>query len=777
MKVSGGAGMSEASIAETDTADTAGTPAESLAETDVAGIPQESGTETDVVGAPGESSETPDTSDLEPSDSESESDDALFYTIPTPEGYIFGLYEWNSKILLYTYEGDAYRLTLVDPEDGSVIAQTQEDFQGTLWIGFSEPLTEVPAKSNESRGVDLLPETGESETPDSGLIPALPETPGILIDDGIFNSGEATDAPTDNDLPTKGDAATEPAEANALGGANGQGAATAQPAAPSLQLRIFDSTGNRFLWLDDTLTVVDSYEMPEQVSYQPQMDESNQYIYYVNLNGEVIQLERQTGAMRTYETSMKLYSQPNLEGLYDDGQLLVVSGLAETEGGDSVVFIQNYMDVATGAQLYQSKSFSSLTGAGGQYVMTMSGDITRVVTGTFEAGTDDARIGDAGTDNAGADPGELIFEYYDEYQSIFSFPESGRTVTFHSEPLADGSLRGMLSVYSLDNGHKTAACEIPAEAGNGVNLRPLYMVWLPETEQLVFAVSNESGQLCVWNLDHPESQSGDNGIYKRPVMAADDSAELSRLKSMADTMSRQYDIEIYVGEDCPTQLFGYRAQRMTDVPVIQRALMILNQALERYPDGFFTQLANERQGRLKFYILGNFFPDDGDSLETTVGLFTQEDSQQYISLNALNPDQMESLIYHEVTHAIDNKLFGISNQTYHSPQWDALNPPGFSYDFNYQDNARQPGRDYIYGMSLYSENPTEAYFIDNYSRSYPTEDWARIMEYAMGRYPWENCFTETHLRDKLDYISRDIRYNFDTSRWPEITWWERALSY
>lgn len=746
------------------------------------GTAGETQAETDGAGTPGAyDPEQPESSETEQSASEGEMDDALYYTIPTPEGYIFGLYEWNSKILLYTYESDAYRLTLVDPEDGTVIAQTKEDFQGTLWIGFSEPLTEA-AEASEDGGADALPESGEAESSDTGLIPASPETTEILIDDGIFNSGESRDEPADTDQPPKADA----------------------PAVP--MLRIFDSVGNRFLWLDQTLTVVDSFKMPDQVSYQPQMDAHNQYIYYVNLDGQVIQLERQTGARRIYETGMKLYSQPNLEGLYDDGQLLVVSGLAETEGGDSVVFIQNYMDVASGAQLYQSQSFTSLTGAGDTYVMTMSGDITRVITGPFNAmadggddigqnnamagggddvgqnnavaggGADDAGPNDTGADTGAQAPNELIFKYYDEYQSMFSFPGSGRVVTFHSEPLADGSLRGILSIYSLDNGHKTAAWEIPHEAVSGANLRPLYMVWLPETEQLVFASSNESGLLYVWDPGHPESQSSDNGIYKRPVMAADDAAELARQKSIADTMGLKYDVEIYVGDDCPTQLLGYKAQRMNDVPVIQRALMILDQALERYPEGFFSQLANERQGRLKFYILGNFFPDGGDSLETTVGLFTQEDVRQYISLNALNPDKLEALIYHEVSHAIDNKLFGASNQTYHSPQWDALNPPGFSYDFNYQANAGQPGRDYIYGMSLYSEKKTEVYFIDNYSRSYPTEDRGRIMEYAMGRYPWENCFTEIHLRDKLDYISKDIRNHFDTTGWPEITWWERALS-
>ena len=768
--------------------------------------------------------ETAATSGQEPSDNEDEGDAAAFYTIPTPEGYIFGLYEWDSKLLLYTYEGDAYRLTLVDPADGAAIAQTREDFQGTLWIGFSEPLAETPDKAkasahgggealSETSDTGLLPAPSEtsgsvqnpapSETPESGLLPtpsetsdsgqnpaasetaesdlilAAPENPDILIHDGIFNSGGETDVPAGTEPSAKGDVPMMATESE-------------KSAAPSRQLRIFDSVGNRFLWLDQTLTIVDTFEMPEQVSYQPQMDEHNEYIYYVNLDGEVIQLERQTGATRTYETGMKLYSQPNLEGLYDDGQLLVVSGLAETEGGDSVVFIQNYLDVTTGAQLYQSKSFTSLTGAGGQYVMTMSGDIIRAVTGTFQPQGDYTEGNDAEA-TAGGDPGadalanddthdpgiaphEFIFKYYDEYQSMFSFPESGRIVTFHSEALADGSFCGMLSMYSMDNGRKLSAWEIPAEVGNGVNLRPLYMVWLPETEQLAFAVSNDSGQLCVWDPDHPESQCKDTGVYKRSVMADDDPEALALQKSVADTLSQQYDIEIYVGEDCPTQLLGYKARQMTDVPVIQRALMILDQALEKYPDGFFGQLANERQGRLKFYILGDLFPDGGDSLETTVGLFTQEESKQYISLNALNPDQLEALIYHEVTHAIDNKLFGISNQTYHSPQWDALNPPGFSYDFSYQNNARQPGRDYIYGMSLYSENPTEVYFIDNYSRSYPTEDRARIMEYAMGRYPWENCFTETHLRDKLDYISRDIRNHFDTSGWPEIAWWERALT-
>ena len=73
-------------------------------------------------------------------------------------------------------------------------------------------------------------------------------------------------------------------------------------------------------------------------------------------------------------------------------------------------------------------------------------------------------------------------------------------------------------------------------------------------------------------------------------------------------------------------------------------------------------------------------------------------------------------------------------------------------------------------------SPKEAWFVDIYSKSFPTEDRARIMEYAMGMYPGCAYFESSHILQKLTVMSETIRRSFDTEGWPETLWWERPLN-
>ena len=70
----------------------------------------------------------------------------------------------------------------------------------------------------------------------------------------------------------------------------------------------------------------------------------------------------------------------------------------------------------------------------------------------------------------------------------------------------------------------------------------------------------------------------------------------------------------------------------------------------------------------------------------------------------------------------------------------------------------------------------DSYFIDTYSRTFPTEDRARVMEYAMIGWDW--MFSEdgsAPLREKLRYYADCIRDCFDTAGWPAVTRWEQPL--
>ena len=100
---------------------------------------------------------------------------------------------------------------------------------------------------------------------------------------------------------------------------------------------------------------------------------------------------------------------------------------------------------------------------------------------------------------------------------------------------------------------------------------------------------------------------------------------------------------------------------------------------------------------------------------------------------------------------------------YSEEGWAALNPKGFQYCQSYTDVP-----------DSYYYDGNEDYFIDIYSRTFPSEDRARVMEYAM--IGAEFCFdTYPGLVEKLRYYSECIRDGFDTTGWPEVTKWEEML--
>ena len=108
----------------------------------------------------------------------------------------------------------------------------------------------------------------------------------------------------------------------------------------------------------------------------------------------------------------------------------------------------------------------------------------------------------------------------------------------------------------------------------------------------------------------------------------------------------------------------------------------------------------------------------------------------------------------------------ILNESIAFDQWNALNPSGFEYDYDYQANAQRDA-----GVYLRGENKA---FIDTYSMSFPKEDRARIMEYAMlpGN---QELFRSEILQKKLLTLCQGIREAYGLKKSEEVFVWEQYL--
>lgn len=641
-------------------------------------------------------------------------------TFNVPGTVLLGLYNWDGQLLVYYMENGEHKLCLLDPASGNVLSETKNSYSQTLAVSFCENNVYKDQSSKDYKNEDE--EGVQSVLPDEFLPEAGCTSKEIFVEDGIFAASKE-----DGQL-----------------------------------LRIYIFSENKFQWLDKSFNVVYEYQLEQQVSGQPLMDDGNEFIYYVTSDGDVVQKNLQSETEVVLETGGPFYTPPYLEGLYNKGTIAVISGnymeVSEDGASDSICFKKIYIDTVNNSIISINEKFFSLTGNGEQYFISSQGLLNQAVFGSF-TNTDEKW--------------EFIFDHYEEYDNLFPWPESDRLLTFYTSYEIDGSGNEICSLYSFETGEKTDCISIPLSSSGGAVIRTDYACYIPECSIVFFHLSSQPGTIYCWNTQSDDTDATHKISYKSPYIPADtiDDQRLRSIEPWIESMENCYGIEIYIGDQCPEQLEGYKAETTVSFPKARRALKFLEEALEKYPDGFFEQMALKNGEKLKFYLIRRLLPDGSDSLSSTIGLYGGS-AGQYIALAVESLRELETLIYHEVSHAIDYTISGNGDQNYTDEQWNQLNPGDFFYAYSYRDNATDTSWDYIFNGTGDNE---EAYFIDQYSKSFPTEDRARIMEKAMGVYPETPYFESSHLLDKLTYICDSIRTNFDSESWPDILWWERPL--
>jgi len=272
-------------------------------------------------------------------------------------------------------------------------------------------------------------------------------------------------------------------------------------------------------------------------------------------------------------------------------------------------------------------------------------------------------------------------------------------------------------------------------------------------------------RLMFWN---PENSSAGENLEVQPEQntAIPENPMLSEYYRRAKEMSERFGIDIRIAEQCSLDYTHYRAYALTNNIFLEDALDTLDNALSNYPEGFFRQIGYDNIKGIRIEIVGGLSPLEGSELGDAGAAFAQVRSDCHLIVFdgfMIN----ESTVYHEVSHVIDKRLawdaYLRDDALFSEEKWLELQPEGFEYACSYTE---MPAATQQYSNS--------GYFVKDYSRTFPTEDRATIMEAAMSG--WDHIFEENvGLHQKLKYYGDCIRDCFDTSGWPEITVWEQAL--
>ncbi len=345
--------------------------------------------------------------------------------------------------------------------------------------------------------------------------------------------------------------------------------------------------------------------------------------------------------------------------------------------------------------------------------------------------------------------------------------------------------------------------EIPYEADNeygevfGLNL--VSTNWISDGEEMLLLVQdNEQYQhFYKWNVSNPDGpdlnisfKEHKEGSIKQPVIEnkvdfskytpSEVSDKLLPLREKADEIEEKYGVEILIGEECANIIGGYAISPLTDYELTEEALEVFDEELEKYPKGFFEQLNGDSYEGNVFYIAGELKGIQGDVLDTAGGFQCDYEGSQLIVFDATTSYQLHSTIHHEICHSIEDYITQLEwdNDAVYldDDKWYALNPGTQDcYTYNYGQYGYEGSYVYSYETLFYDGNIADAYFVDNYAMTYPSEDMARIFESAMSDELYDIDFNKSpHLKAKLSLLSDAIQAAFDTTGWGAPVW-ESAL--
>jgi len=341
-------------------------------------------------------------------------------------------------------------------------------------------------------------------------------------------------------------------------------------------------------------------------------------------------------------------------------------------------------------------------------------------------------------------------------------PESSCFYLPHSNAVVTAAYTGGtqdLDYYDLASGLRTGTVSFPVDH---------YIHSITEGRNgRVFFLRYEESYGCdvLYSWDPVMTLTGDKTVYTAPHYTAEapDYAALEECANYAQELSQKHGVDIRVYKAAASiEPIDYNLVPEHNAIILRRELELLDKHLQNYPEGFLTTLAGHFDG-LRICIVGRLEGSaEAGSLEEAAGIQFWDGQTACIALAAYM--DTEYALYHEMSHLIDSVVLTQSNGY---DRWETLNPGDFTYDYDYVRNADRDGSAYL--------QPGREYFIDAYSMSYPKEDRARIMEYAMTDGNGHK-FESRAMQKKLLTLCEAIRDAFGLKKSPETFLWEQYLT-
>lgn len=492
--------------------------------------------------------------------------------------------------------------------------------------------------------------------------------------------------------------------------------------------------GTELVFLDTSLKEVSRVSLPEDILGTPVLSADRRSIYYC-VSDALRVLDLETGLDKLLKEMFFGYQSP-----------------VELHCGDSIVEC-----VVEDSQGNWSRLF----------IYTKNGETARETSYKLELTTDRENYFAVNYDGAYR---ELLYGVIGELPQALRY----EGISADATPLLDSGCviltdrdeteqRTSLEYYDLTGGKRTASLELSGEC------QPFSICAEPDGGCLFFLTLDSAGVSNVlyrWTPEKTPTDDETSCFGTRYNDREPDVEGLARCRERADEIAQCYDVEIRLWQDAVSvEPSEHTLEAEYQVPLIMDCLEQLDEALACYPTGFLKKAAlGTTSGTLRICLVrGIYGSGDAGSLDVSSGLqFWDAQEDAYICLQA--DETLEQNFHHELFHVIDSRVLSTCS-AYDS--WNTLNPEGFSYDYDYRHDQSGTDRRWLDG--------DQRAFVDTYSMSFPKEDRARIMEYAMMDGNGE-LFKAPALQAKLRQLCLGIRQTFELEASAQTYPWEQYLT-
>lgn len=358
-------------------------------------------------------------------------------------------------------------------------------------------------------------------------------------------------------------------------------------------------------------------------------------------------------------------------------------------------------------------------------------------------------------------------EFEDEYAACAS-GDRFAAVGYRSDDYMSGSI----VVYNIKNGDRLCVLDahgIGCESLDGISIdkdgNMLLVAWTGGENP-----SDESASIYLWRTaEEPLYRACEDAV----AVELDNGGTLpdASMAVIADVKDR-YGVEIKYGEaELIGAFFDYELYPMTDTISLTEGIDVVAGVIGEFPEGFFDEVCEGGEfDRLVIYLCSGFRPLDTYGIESAVALTGTNGDSIIMALDITSSFVIRQNFAHEIMHAMEHRIgqyLGSMGESMFD-RWDVLNPRGFDYYYSYHDSEGNEVSNTEY--TTWDQSST-AFFVDPYSKSFPSEDRARVFEYIFtsGR----DYFESPYLQKKVDRLISIIKESFPSVAVCDNVVWER----